>query len=167
MSNIPEIWKDVVGFEGLYTVSNRGNVKSLLKNIDLKLNPHKGYFRVCLYKNKVTHWLFIHRIALIAFVPNPENKTCVNHKNGIKHDNNIDNLEWATPGENMQHAFDNGLNLGRKGEKHHAAKLNEIKVLEIRELRRKKIKVVDIAKMYNISYCTAQYVIHRKLWSHI
>ena len=117
-----EIWKDVVGYEGLYQVSNLGNIKSLnricrqknrkycLKEKNIKLNYNEtGYTYVKLSKNKKQRTLLVHRLVAQAFIPNPENKPTINHKNG-KHDCNIvDNLEWATYLENNVHAYKNGL----------------------------------------------------------
>ncbi len=117
---INEIWKDVKGYEGLYQVSNLGRAKSLgrknCSNICLKdkiLNPsldHKnGYKRVCLCRNNNEKRVGIHRLVAEVFIPNPENKPCVNHKDGNKLNNRVDNLEWCTAKENNQHAIKTGL----------------------------------------------------------
>ena len=115
-----EIWKDVKGYEGLYQVSNTGKVKSLKRHIILKpsLNP-KGYLHIVLYKNAKSKAGIIHRLVAEAFIPNLENKPQVNHINGIKTDNNADNLEWCTNGENQKHAFALGLqtNIGNNNPK--------------------------------------------------
>lgn len=130
-----EIWRDVVGYEGLYRVSNMGRVKSLF-NGDVKIrraplcNP--GYFSVVLYKdNEVTH-IRIHVLVAKAFLPNPENKRYVNHRDGNKRNNRVDNLEWVTPLENAHHAINMGLT--KSGCDHPRAKLNEEQVRYIREV---------------------------------
>lgn len=122
-----EIWKDVVGFEGYYQVSNTGHIKSLdRKNCRNKTNStirkgrilkpalnKKGYLTVVLTVNAVNHTKILHRLIAAAFIENPDGKATVNHKNGIKTDNNIDNLEWATNRENYDHAVMNGLHDNR------------------------------------------------------
>lgn len=114
-----EIWKDIEGYEGIYQVSNHGRVKSL----DRKIYTRSGYRNikgrililefnsadynmVLLYnKNNKRKHHFVHRLVAQAFIPNPKNKEQVNHKNKIKTDNHINNLEWATQSENMKHAL--------------------------------------------------------------
>lgn len=139
-----EIWKDVVGYEGLYKVSNMGRVKRLGKVInriakdkregkrsqgsyeqviilkDKILKPQmkeKGYLVVGLVKDGKQKRIFIHRLVAIAFIPNPNNKPEVNHLNGNKGDNRVDNLEWVTSEENNKHAIKTGLNKGFTGSK--------------------------------------------------
>jgi hypothetical protein len=110
-----EIWKDVVGYEGLYLVSDLGNMKSLPRGFTkgkiLKPMLQRGYANICLCKNGIIKRVRIHRIQAIAFIPNPENKPYINHKNGVRNDNRIENIEWCTNSENQKHSFDV---LGRK-----------------------------------------------------
>lgn len=119
---IMEIWKDVIGYEGIYQVSNLGRVKSLsrvvkkwdghrtINSIILKQSLLVGYPSVMVSVNNISKRIKAHRIVAIAFIPNPENKPCVNHINGIKTDNRVENLEWCTHSENQIHAFKTGLN---------------------------------------------------------
>jgi len=108
-------WRDIKEYEGRYSVSNTGDVMSLdymhtKKNVIMKQSVDKdGYFRIQLCKNGIYKSFFVHRLVLEAFSYNYENKPTVNHINGIKSDNRIDNLQWATYSEQNQHAWDNGL----------------------------------------------------------
>ena len=99
------IWKAINDYEGLYEISNIGQIKSLYTNKILKNNLGKsGYYQIQLFKNKQFKQLSIHRLVAEMFIPNPENKPQVNHINAIKKDNRVENLEWVTGDENMSHA---------------------------------------------------------------
>lgn len=109
-----EIWKDINEFEGLYQVSNLGNVKRIRfinKNtnkeqemLKVKKLRKDGYYEVALYKNSKGKSKQVHRLVANAFIPNLDNKPEVNHKNGIKTDNRVSNLEWVTISENALHS---------------------------------------------------------------
>lgn len=108
-----EIWKDIEGYEGLYQVSNFGNVKSLNYNRTgkekiLKSKKDKdGYLQFSLCKNgKVKHFK-THRLVALAFIPNLENLPQVNHKDENKENNHVDNLEWVSPKENINYGTRN------------------------------------------------------------
>lgn len=103
-----ELWKPIEGYEGLYEVSNFGRVKrKYLNGKELILKPipnWKGYNRISLSNGKGKSKIYsIHRLVGKAFIPNPLNKQQINHINGIKQDNYVDNLEWVTPQENCIH----------------------------------------------------------------
>ena len=108
-----EIWRDIEGYEGLYQVSNLGRVKSNYnknRKTILKNRVNRGrYFTVLLYKNKRSKNFSVHRLVALTFIPNPENKTQVNHIDGNKLNNRAKNLEWVTASENQIHAYATGL----------------------------------------------------------
>lgn len=136
-----EIWKDIKGYEGIYQVSNTGKIKSLdriiyqdkdgltysrlIKGKVLKYNYDKqGYLLVHLCINGIRKCFKVHRLVAEAFIENVEQKQYVNHIDGNKKNNVMNNLEWVTPSENNIHAYKIGLSkptrpmLGRKKEKH-------------------------------------------------
>lgn len=97
MINIAENWKDIEGYEGLYAVSNLGNVKNTMKNQVLKLETvRRGYKAVYLQKNGHRKHCYVHILVANAFVPNPENCPLVNHKDENPANNSAENLEWCT-----------------------------------------------------------------------
>ena len=113
-----EVWKDIKGYEGLYQISNLGNVKSLPKyrvkygygEIILKQSiSRNGYKIVGLSKNNKYKTVYIHRLVAEAFIPNPKNKLEINHIDGNKQNNFVGNLEWNTRKENGKHAWKMGL----------------------------------------------------------
>jgi hypothetical protein len=114
-----EIWKDIVGYEGLYQVSNLGRVKSLPKYdrlgrfhnecIKASVNNGNGYLVVNLKHNGSQQMKTVHRLVAETFLINPTNLTDINHKDGNKSNNVVTNLEWCTRSENMTHAVKNGL----------------------------------------------------------
>jgi hypothetical protein len=106
-----EVFKDIIWYEWKYQVSNLGNVKSLnynrthKENILKKLDTIHWYIHINLYKDGKIKVYKIHRIVAISFIPNPDNKPCVNHINWIKDDNRVENLEWCTYSENQIHKY--------------------------------------------------------------
>lgn len=121
---VNEIWRDIDEFSRQYQISNLGRVKSLdrlvfhrgngeyhlLKGKLLSTrNNNCGYVSVRLSKNGKTYTRFIHRLLSSAFIPNPQNKKCINHLNGIKTDNRLENLMWSSHKENIVHAYETEL----------------------------------------------------------
>lgn len=127
-----EIWRDIENFEGLYQVSNLGNVRSVdrvlkqrnrfsecnhfYRGIVLKAKKSAcGYYRVVLSKDYKSYNKSVHKLVAEAFITNPNNYPCVNHIDGNKENNNANNLEWCTYGHNNREARRMGLNKGYKG----------------------------------------------------
>lgn len=133
---IKEVWLPVVGYEEYYEISNIGNLRRLETVVQRKsgwvkvnggrlkkrLTPH-GYIRYKLTVNNKPKLIFAHRLVAMAFLDCKESSLIVNHKNGIKTDNRVSNLEWCTHSENTIHAIENGLMTFKKGKEHHNSKL--------------------------------------------
>ena len=162
-----EIWKDVNGYEGYYQISNMGRIKSFCRKKSLIMSQSldsKGYFQIKLKGRKS---FLIHHLIMFSFVSDkPSKDHQVNHKNGIKTDNRIENLEWVTRSENMIHAYRLGLNFtnGKKGIDHPLRKLNEKDILEI---RKSKLSNSELSKLYNVSFQTISKIKLRQRWKHI
>lgn len=137
-----EQWRDVIGYEGLYQVSNHGRVKSFKRrgnNRDRIMKPFRtslnGSYRcVSLHKGGVDKRMSVHRLVATAFHPNPRSYAEVNHKDGNPANNHVDNLEWVSRSQNALHAYAIGLktNLGENNSNH---KLTKREVLFIRYIR--------------------------------
>ena len=143
-----EKWRDIPNYEGFYQVSNQGNVRSLNRMVkqnrrtdgkQLKkgkvLSPaidKYGYSSCALSKHNKLKSIRVHRLVAFAWLDNPNNWNEVNHKDGNKQNNNVDNLEWSTRSLNIRHAIDTGLLKYNKGDKHHQSKLTNEQVEELR-----------------------------------
>ena len=162
-----EEWRDIIGYEGLYKISNLGRRKNKFNKIQ-KPRIKKGYNTARLFKNGAYREFLTHRIVAESFIPNPKNKPCVNHINGIKNDNRIKNLEWCTISENVIHSFANNLLKKRLGADNNFTKLTQEQVLEIRELYSLGFLFQkQIAKIYNIKKCTVSSIVTKKNWKHL
>jgi len=162
-----EIWKDVPNYEGLYQVSNLGKVRSLKFGKERVLKPYAngaGYYQVDPCKDGVKKKKSIHRLVMLAFVG--ESDLQVNHKNGIKTDNRLENLEYCTRSENAQHAFDTGLNIGRRGEKNSNSKLTRAFAERIK-YGHQGMTQKDIAEIYGIARSLVSDIRLGKRWKHI
>jgi len=153
-----ENWKPLKDYEGLYEISNMGRVRSLVKkgNNTQKirktgLDVATGYINVQLRKNNKPLTKRVHRFVAEAFVPNPDNKPVVNHKDGNKKNCKADNLEWMTYSENTLHSFKNGLQRKIFGNKNYITKIKDQDVLKIRELISQGKTNKEIAKIYGVN----------------
>ena len=143
-----EIWKDVIGYEGHYKVSNLGNVKSifrmakhykggekLIHEKQLKVGINKGgYFHVGLYKDGKSKTKKVHQLVAETFLRKPKNKNIVNHIDGVKNNNNVSNLEWTDHRGNMKH-------YGEKLEKGYRVKRVKVK----QDLEKAKQTILNLA----------------------
>lgn len=174
--NIQEIWKDIPEYEGLYQVSNFGNVKSFLigaggskfNDPEKILKPNgKRYLHVTLSKDKNKKIFTIHRLVLLNFRPEKYFEGAViNHIDGNKLNNRLDNLEWCTHSQNMKHAVEN--NLTAKGEKIGKSKLNNkiVRIIRISH-KNKYFEQKELAKIFNVSKTAISRIINYKLWKHV
>lgn len=178
MTDQIEEWRDIEESFGIYQVSNLGRVKSLKRTCMTYQGPrtvpekilkqilNRGYPQVALTINGKIYSRRVHRLLSIAFIPNPENKPTINHKNGITTDMSLDNLEWATFGENNMHACKTGLKVAPKGEKSGASKLTEKEAKEIKYGHFDK-SYPKIGLIYGIKAPTVCNIRKGKIWKHI
>ena len=169
MDNNEEVWKDIPNWK-LYQVSNKGNVKSLnynktCKERILKTSLCRGYPQVGLSVNGKTKSKRVHRLVAETFIPNPEGKPHINHINGIKTDNRVENLEWCTQKENIRHAVDTGL-FSATGENNGMCKITKADAMEIK-YGHQGMKQKDIAEIYGIHQSHVCRIRLGKLWGHI
>lgn len=169
-----EQWKDVVGFEGYYQVSNKGCVKSLdriIKYSNGYLSNHKGrilkqevsknkYNRVTLSLKDYQKRYLTHRLVLTHFIPNPEKKPCVNHKDGNGFNNNVTNLEWCTYSENERHSYDvlKKVNANRKLSK------NDIKFIKDRAVKGRNGNIKALARLFKVAAGTIYNILKNKTY---
>lgn len=164
-----EIWKDVAGYDGLYQISSIGRFRSFAKKKTVTkygIKNKDGYYVTSMMKKGIRHIVTIHRLVAIHFIPNPENKQCINHKNGIKTDNRVENLEWCTTQENTEHAKINNLIL--KGENNPKSIFTEEQVREIKRKYKKNVYSQNmLARDYNCSRSAICHIVMGKTWKGI
>ena len=185
-NEVIEEWKPIIDYENLYMISNLWRVKKLENQVtqkDLKghiytrtfpekilkeRNNKTDYITVGLNTNNTSKTFRIHRLVAIHFIPNPENKPEVNHINGIKSDNRLENLEWCTSAENSKHALETELTKIQYGSETTNSKLTEKEVLEIRKLKETtNMTSTEIGKLFGVNQPAISKIIHRKTWKHI
>lgn len=142
-----EIWKEFI--ENRYWISNKGSIKSKRKILKQPLS-NKGYPTITLDRKRYQ----THRLVAKLFIDNPENKPQVNHKDGDKTNNNVNNLEWVTNSENQKHAYQLGLQKKKIGKSY---KLNDRQINSILSAIKLGAKKIDMAKLFGVS----RYTIYR------
>lgn len=181
MREIKEIWEPVVGFETHYLVSNNGVIKSkeriirrvggCIRNKKSKiLKPSSlpyGHRQVVLSVSGEYFTRKVHRLVAETFIPNPESKPYINHKNGIPSDNRVENLEWCTQHENVLHSYQSLGRMPIHGETHNKAKLT---LAQVREIRKKyvpyKYSYGKLGKEYGVDQSAISLIIKGKNWKH-
>lgn len=163
-----EIWKDIIGYKGIYFVSNEGRIKSNKHSKILSPNKSRNqrYCRVKLYNKGYFKRFPVHRLVMIAFIGNVPKGKQINHIDGNKYNNNLCNLEYCTPKENCIHSFKNGLQKPVMGINHGQSVLTEIDVINIRKYYNE-FSLTQLSEIYNVTPENISLIIRRKRWKHI
>jgi len=143
---INEVWKTVIGYEGIYEVSNKGRLKRMGYGVLKEQKNNKGYKRNGLWNNGICKFFSTHRLVAFAFIPNPEDKPFINHIDNNPENNSVENLEWCTRKENSEHCVRQGRQ--NQGEKQHSAKL---RVEDILEIKSSTASGLALSKKYGVS----------------
>jgi len=183
-----EVWKPVKGYEGLYTISNFGHIRSYhirTRGKALKSSLSGGYLTVHLRKNGKRKHAHVHKLVALAFLgdpPAPEYNYYLkryilyiaNHKDGIKTNNNTGNLEWKTVSEDALHAYALGLRhasgwtYNKEGETNPSAKLTEEDIPKIRKLVEcDRLTCEQVSERFQVTKSTISRIVRRKTWRHI
>jgi hypothetical protein len=145
-----------------YIVFKNGDCFSLARNkIIKKVTNRQGYHQYTLAINGKNRRIGVHRLMAIVYIPNPENKAVINHKDGVRTNNTLDNLEWFTQKENVRDGYDR---MFRNEQIPHRAKLDKEKVLEIYKLINQGILTVEIARRFDVSLGAIRQINKRRTW---
>lgn len=182
MSIVDEIWKDIPDYEGYYQVSSLGRVRSCDRVVEhsgggkravrqrvlSQYSDRYGYQNVCLCFKGKPRTITVHSLVAKAFLGNRLTGNQINHIDGNKGNNSLSNLEYCSPSQNNQHAYDLGLKVAPKGEKQGSSKLTQEQVLLIRQAYASGgVSQAVLAKLYGIGQGAVCRIIARKTWKHI
>ncbi|MEE9190115.1 MAG: NUMOD4 domain-containing protein [Candidatus Neomarinimicrobiota bacterium] len=175
-------WIYIPGYEGYYQASNTGEVRSVDRMVFGKggspkkisgkvLSQHidkDGYCIVSLHKDGCVNTVKVHRLVGMTFLDNYNNYPEINHRNAVKNDNNVFNLEWCDAKHNTNHAIEKGLKNSPQGEKHYNSKLKDTDITKIRDLYSMgKYTYNELGKLFNVTQSAIGYIITGKRWAHI
>lgn len=161
------MWKDVPGWEDYIQASRDGRIFSKRSNQERKLQGTRDYKWIKVWRDGKFHQIFVHRAVALTFI-GPSNGMVINHKDGNKINNSVDNLEWVSQSDNMKHAYRSGLK--GVGESHGMSVLTEDIVRESRKLFIKGSRtygVSALARKFNVNGATLDAAINYKTWRHI
>ena len=183
-----ELWLPVKDYEDIYHISNMGRLKVLdrtcwlseekqtftrikREHISARCDIKTWYPNHILIKVNTKKTKTIHRLVAEHFIPNPLNLPQINHKNGLKWDNRVENLEWVTAQENSIHAYATGLSVAAKGSKRYNAKINEEKAKKIKDFLKNRINFTPslgkTAEIFGVSRSIVREIWEEKSWKHI
>lgn len=177
-NKMKEKWKIIEEFPNVL-ISNKGNIKSLETLKDRTSHINSGYKLIALENEKGRYSRLVHRLVAQAFIPNPENKPCVNHLNGIKTDNRVKNSEWVAYKENIEHAVKTGLidhskrknpshKLHPRDEDNKLTKATKEQVIEMRKMYDSGNYVLrELSDKFGMSISVIWRIVNRKTWKHI
>lgn len=161
-------WKDIKGFEGLYQISSDGFVLQIKKDKIRKTNINSsGYLHLILSHKGFNTTKYIHRLVAEAFLPNNNLLLFVNHINGIKTDNRVENLEWVSRSYNQLHAYQLNLQIPKQGSEKPMSKLNENDIVTIFNYHNLGMSNVTISRLFKVSDSTICNILKRNSWKHI
>lgn len=169
-----EIWRDIPGYEGLYQASNKGRVRNVRKAAGCTVNRElvgrinkQGYRYATLSKHGSQKSEKIHRLVALAFLgPRPDGLQ-INHKNGIKTDNRVENVEYCTPRQNMIHSIQVLKRKSPCGEASSQARLKTAEVIEIKRLLAAGVRIAAIARQFHVCPTTIGFIAHGATWKDV
>jgi hypothetical protein len=148
---------------GKHILYSDGRIWSKWKKTFMKQSSSRhGYFQICIDRKRK----HVHILLAKAFIPNPDNLLEINHLNGVKSDNRIENLEWSNRSKNMKHAYDTGLRIRPNGDLNGRAKLTKDQVKEIRKIYPSKT-MKELGKIYGVSNFVIGQIVNYKSWKDV
>ncbi len=164
---MPKLWVKLEEFEENYEINNFSEIRSVKTKKILKQQENFGYRVIGLRLEKKTYYRRVHRLLARAFIPNSNKYKEINHINGIKSDNRLENLEWCSRQKNVIHSWKTGLKVKQLGQDVSNSKLKNHEVLEIKKLLKQRIKQKLIAKEFKVDPSLISHINRGYVWGHI